>query len=91
MLSSFFCLGFVLFASLIPDAQGKVFLSHCLKIFSLLYCFYHDFFACMVLFERWASNIFSAVVYRVNNVNTSSQEPLHLAFGVALTNFLTVD
>ena len=44
MLSAFVGLVFVLIASLIPDASGKVLFIHCLKI-SFLNCFYHDIFS----------------------------------------------
>ena len=63
MLPTFFCLGFVLFASQMPDARGKVFFIHYLRIF-YLYCFYRYFSPIYNTFYKMghAAIFFSSVV-----------------------------
>ena len=78
MLPAFFCLVFVLFASLMPNARGKVFFVHYLRIF-YLYCFYHYFFPMYSTFykmEHAAIFFSSVVVYIVEWREYLSQEPL---------------
>ena len=83
MLSAFFCLVFFFFASLISDARGKVIFIHCF-IISFLYCFYHDFFLCIVFFWKMNKYFFLMPISSYSYIEYFfSLEPLH--FNLALT------